>query len=540
MSSIRDLMSTYPMLVSAIAATGGGLALVYALRAYLLPKPIPGKKGRRKKLWWAELAEKHDSPIVQFFFPMMQASIVVADYREARDILLRRSKEFIRGQANCDSWIGLLPGHFIAMEDAHPRFKDAKALGKDLMTPSFLHNVSAPSSYEMVMNLIQLWKLKADVAQGSPFDASEDLSQLTFNIMEAAALGVDATETSMARHLAKLREARLPQGRGGPALVEFPDWEESDLLEALHAFENAAGRALVAPSPWLFHVFNNLFSSRLRKARAARKAALTTYIDGARQRYAKDPEAFVALSAVDHMILREAQAMAKANTTTSHLTLELEDGLIGYMIGGQDSTHSTLCFTAKRLAKHQDIQQKLRDVLRAAHPNAVREGRQPTVEEITKTQIHYLDALIQEILRADPRGTIIIFTLNGPTIKGKGFDVPESRRSATSAKNAGGVGDWAETTYSGEEFLPERWLVQTEGGGEEGTYDSMAGPFLSFSSGTRSCWGQRLAYLELKLIITLLVWNFEFGRLPEELDDWKVIEGMFTRPKNTYVRLTAL
>lgn len=123
------------------------------------------------------------------------------------------------------------------------------------------------------MNLIQLWKLKADVAQGSPFAASEDLSQLTFNIMEAAALGVDATETSMARHLAKLREARLPKGSGGNALVEFPDWEESDLLEALHAFENAAGRALVAPSPWLFHVFNNLFSSRLRKARAARKAA---------------------------------------------------------------------------------------------------------------------------------------------------------------------------------------------------------------------------------------------------------------------------
>ena len=66
------------------------------------------------------------------------------DYREARDIVLRRSKETIRGPLNCDPWRGVVPGQFIAMEDDNPKFKGARALSRDLMSPSFLHSVRIP------------------------------------------------------------------------------------------------------------------------------------------------------------------------------------------------------------------------------------------------------------------------------------------------------------------------------------------------------------------------------------------------------------
>lgn len=155
-------------LLPTIAVFGAGTALLYALYNSLLPKPLPGipyneesskrlmgdlpdvaayvKAGGRRKRWWAHQAQKLESPIVQFFFgPGTGPYIIVADYREVRDILLRRSKEVIRGDMVVGIWGGVVPNHFISMEDDHPHYKEVKALAKDLMTPRFLHNVSHDS-----------------------------------------------------------------------------------------------------------------------------------------------------------------------------------------------------------------------------------------------------------------------------------------------------------------------------------------------------------------------------------------------------------
>lgn len=89
-----------------------------------------------------ELFEKHAAPVAQYFMgPMEKAAVAIGDYREVQDILLRHGKDLARGHLIADSWHGVMPAHFIAMEDENPRFKSAKALGKDLMTPSFLHEV---------------------------------------------------------------------------------------------------------------------------------------------------------------------------------------------------------------------------------------------------------------------------------------------------------------------------------------------------------------------------------------------------------------
>lgn len=57
------------------------------------------------------------------------------------------------------------------------------------------------------------------------------------------------------------------------------------------------------------------------------------------------------------------------------------------------------------------------------------------------------------------------------------------------------------------EFLPSRW-IDTQGGTKE-----MKDSFLAFSKGPRSCPGQYLATMEIKLLITSLVagWNIRVG-----------------------------
>lgn len=277
-------------------------------------------------------------------------------------------------------------------------------------------------------------------------------------------------------------------------------------------------------------------------------------INDSSRRLAENPTTFKPRSAVDYMVQRELQAAQKAGTKPSFASGEMSDGLIGYLIGGQDSTHSTLCFAAKRLSQYQDVQRKLREALHKAYPDAYENGRLPTADEITKTQVPYVDAFIQEVLRADPpspaaareaacdmqilghfipKGTVIVLPLDGPTIQTKGWDIAGELRSESSAKHQD-LGDWAHSEYPGEEFRPERWLKTTEGGNE--VYDS-SGPFMSFSSGTRGCWGQRLAYLELRLITTLLVWNFRFDPIPAEMQDWDIYEEIFAKPTNTFVQI---
>lgn len=259
------------------------------------------------------------------------------------------------------------------------------------------------------------------------------------------------------------------------------------------------------------------------------------------------------------MVSREAQAAAKAGTAPSFHSQELLDGLLGYMIGGHDSTTSTLCFAVKRLGVHQEIQQKLRQDLYEAYPELYKTGQQPTADDVVKTNIPYLDAFIKEVLRINPlspviarqaacdmnilghiipKGTPLFFAPEGPTFVEKGFGVPDELRSETSAKH-GGLTDWADTEFPGEEFHPERWL--TTGGDAEVVYDGARGPFFTFSAGNRGCWGQKLAYLELKLITTLIVWNFEFEEIPAELQDWEVHdEAIFAHPRNTIVKMKSL
>jgi cytochrome P450 len=183
-----------------------------------------------------------------------------------------------------------------------------------------------------------------------------------------------------------------------------------------------------------------------------------------------------------------------------------------------------------------------------------------SLQDIINSKVPYLDAFIEEVLRMSspiavvskealrdmpilghlvPKGTLIMLTTRGPTINYRGAPVDEATRSESSKKHVSdGLGDWAECEYPADRFHPERWLKSVENTQHgEVTHDSKAGPFLSFSTGTRGCWGRRLAYLELRLITTLLVWNFAFEPLPQELHDWDAVDELFTKPKHSRVIL---
>lgn len=229
--------------------------------------------------------------------------------------------------------------------------------------------------------------------------------------------------------------------------------------------------------------------------------------------------------------------------------------IIGFIVAGHDTTSTTLTWGIKFLADSPLVQNQLREALQIAHATAFVERRSLTIQEITGTSIPYLDAVMEEILRCAgtisilerqctqdttvlghpvPKGTTVLMFNRGPSYTEQGFEIDESIRSPscqTAAKEFG-IRTWESKNM--DKFSPERWLRKE---GDEHVFDATAGPTLPFGLGMRGCFGRRLAYLELRIMVTMLIWNFRFLQCPEKLNDYGVVEELTYKPKQCYVRL---
>ena len=74
-----------------------------------------------------------------------------------------------------------------------------------------------------------------------------------------------------------------------------------------------------------------------------------------------------------------------------------------------------------------------------------------------------------------------------------------------------------------DRFVPERWLPEERSAEYDNDQLSASKPF---SLGFHSCIGQRLALAEMRLVVTRLLWAFDFAEEPAErvnFDDFPVI-----------------
>ncbi|KAJ6789979.1 hypothetical protein PWT90_02935 [Aphanocladium album] len=569
-------------------------ALVRTLYRLALPSPIPGiphnvasagrllgdiptllalkKAGKRQRNFWVRLCQSENAPVTQFFMgPFSRPGVVVCDYREARDLLTRRAKDLDRGAFNVNIWSGVIPHHFVAMNSKDEQFNAVRKLQRDLMTPSFLRHFSAPSSYRHTLHLVQLWRYKAYKAAGRPFAAMDDLNLFTGDVIFAAALGIDEAESSIVQYLKHLQatsDSADETAAGADttrkdATYSFSRFSPGPLLQSILTLGDAVGGSATAPSQKLYWTFTNLLPST-RAAQRTRHAIIQRSIDKAATRMALHPGDAAPVrfdAAVDYMVAREVAAAGKEGRAVTCDTPRFHDLLYGYCLGGQDTTHSALSFLVKRLGAHQAAQRRLRACLRAAYPEALAEARDPQPDEMDggRRAVPYLDAFIEEVLRTGspapvvikeaqcdlvvlghviPKGTNIFFPMWGPSLTTPAFPVDEDVRSETSQKHIGEVpSDWTGCGFPPSEFHPERWLRSTEDG--DVVFDAKAGPFLTFGLGGRECWGKRLAYMQLRLVTTLLVWNFEFRPMPDELADEDIVDSLNAKPKSCYVRLNS-
>jgi cytochrome P450 len=131
-----------------------------------------------------------------------------------------------------------------------------------------------------------------------------------------------------------------------------------------------------------------------------------------------------------------------------------------------------------------------------------------------------------------PKGTELYILTTGPGYEMAPFGIDEEARSQSSRNHKDRIRYW--NLDDSADFKPERWLSEKDG---EEVFDASLGPQMVFGLGARGCYGRRLAYMELRLLLVLLVWHFELQPVGTELSGYKAVDKVTREPQQCYFRL---
>ena len=247
--------------------------LLYCLNQWLLPKPVPGiaynPEATRSlfgdapdmikevsvtgefRVWCAKQVTKMNSPICQVFIrPFSKPWILLADFRESRDILMRR-REFDKSSFLSDGMACM--GAFHGIYNTGDSFKANRQLIQDLMTTTFLHNHMGPAVYNKGLEVIKLFEMKMDLANGRPFSVKKDFEYASLDVMLYFAFGKNWAYTATGPQVELLSKMSASEVKAG-ALdqpVEYPIIPLVDFLESVYAAPEVVEKTINAIMPRL-------------------------------------------------------------------------------------------------------------------------------------------------------------------------------------------------------------------------------------------------------------------------------------------------
>ncbi|KAK2052932.1 cytochrome P450 monooxygenase [Colletotrichum caudatum] len=582
------------MAITAIVGFAFAILVLCVLYRALLPRPLPGIPhneaaaksilgdmpemiGHAQKTgemydWLGAQNIKHRSPMVQVFGrPFSKPWVIISDFHETQDILVRRSKEFDRSAFTADLLGGLIPEHH-SRWPTNDEFKTRRRLIEGILTPSFLNNVAAPLLHQSTMRMADLWREKTRLAQGHPFWAMKDISHCALDAVLGFTFGPGLAGLSATQPNVDLLSSitSLPSGNDDEKAagifkpVVFPHAPSNAVIEVFLKLSDSLETAMKSLFPVLAH-----WALRqrpvMRTAIRLKEDLIKRQIDLSTARVQSSSKENAVRCALDEMVRRERSQAAKEQRPAAFHTRLFYDELYGFSLGGHESTSNCSQWAVKTLARHQLQQAKLRSSLREALPAAVSEKRSPTSQEIMQVRCPYLEASIEELYRTSltapmcvrsttqdteilgcfiPEGTVVFQVWNQAGYTQPGFPVDEALRTPgarTAATNKGPVSSGStcdEGALDPATYAPERWLVNNEDGRD--VFDATRGRNMIFSMGPRSCYGRRLAYVQFRMLIVLVLWNFQLEELPYELNTTRAYDKLTREPQDCYVKLTAL
>uniref|UniRef100_A0A7S3E6C8 Cytochrome P450 n=1 Tax=Rhodosorus marinus TaxID=101924 RepID=A0A7S3E6C8_9RHOD len=171
---------------------------------------------------------------------------------------------------------------------------------------------------------------------------------------------------------------------------------------------------------------------------------------------------------------------------------ELVDQCMTFLIAGHETTASALQWIIVVLSQHPEAVEKIRHELH---------GKELTYETLRNSK--YLNAVVKEVLRLYPPVPIVSRQAL-EDVEVQGFRIPKN----TLIVIPPAVIHMLEENFDhAEEFIPERWLREDN--------PAKASNFLSFNIGGHNCIGQRFAFFELLVLVSVLYTRFNIQATEE-------------------------
>lgn len=204
---------------------------------------------------------------------------------------------------------------------------------------------------------------------------------------------------------------------------------------------------------------------------------------------------------------------------------ELVNQMMTFLVAGHETTATAMIWGMYLLCKHPEVQQKLREEVRAKLPSL---DQDITPAELDDCQ--YLQATCKEILRLWAPVSLTLreadcdTSINGQFVP-KGMTIILAPWAINTSKQL-----WGEDA---QEFKPERWLDADGKANNKGGADSNFS-FLTFLHGPRSCIGQKFAQAEFECLVAAWVGRFETSFIegsPISKGEMDIKGGVTAKPK---------
>ncbi|CAN6441513.1 unnamed protein product [Victoria cruziana] len=186
---------------------------------------------------------------------------------------------------------------------------------------------------------------------------------------------------------------------------------------------------------------------------------------------------------------------------TSFTTVQIKGILADMIVGGTDTSSTTVEWAMTELLKNPDIMRK------AQHEIEEIVGRDQQVEESHLTNLPYVRAVIKEILRLHPILPFLVPHSPASPSKLAGFDIPVGTSVMI---NVWGMHRDPKYWENPSVFDPERFLRQPDL-----DFRGRSFHYIPFGSGRRICLGITLAERMTVLMLASLIHSF----------DWRLVEG---------------
>lgn len=193
------------------------------------------------------------------------------------------------------------------------------------------------------------------------------------------------------------------------------------------------------------------------------------------------------------------------------------DDFLTFFVGGQETTAALLSSLFLELGRNKDVLKKLKNEI----DSVIGTNGEIFYDDLGK--LKYTGLCIKEALRLWPPAPQ--FTRNSTQdIQTQDFTIPAGTRIVTSTYASSRCEEFFEDALA---FKPERFL-KSENDTESCTISKYI--YYPYSLGPRNCIGQNFAHIEIKVIITKILQNFDFELNPNQ--SFSSIQAGTLRPKD--------